>query len=64
MFPDMPLPVSSNCATAPWLPGEAVGDFVTPFVLESCLIIHVSVELCRFILGACPLQVLESLSRT
>ena len=34
MFPDMPLPVSSNCATAPWLPEEAVGDFVTPFVLE------------------------------
>ena len=28
MFPDMSLPVSSNCATAPWLPEEeAVGDF-------------------------------------
>ena len=29
MFPEMPLPVSSNCAAAPWLPEEAVGDFVT-----------------------------------
>jgi hypothetical protein len=54
MFPDMPLPVSSNCATAPWLPGEAVGDFVTPFVLESCLIIHVSVELAGSYLGHVP----------
>ena len=35
MFPTMPLPVSSNCATAPWPPVEgAVGDFVTPFVLK------------------------------
>ena len=35
MFPDMPLPGSSNCATTPWLPEEvAIGDFVTPFVLE------------------------------
>ena len=54
MFPDMPLPVSSNCATAPWLPEEAVGDFVTPFVLESCLIIHVSVELAGSYLGHVP----------
>ena len=29
-----PTPVSINCASAPWLPEEAVGDFVTPFVLE------------------------------
>ena len=34
MFPEKPLPVSSNCPTALWLPEEAVGDFVTPFVLE------------------------------
>ena len=32
MFPDMPLPLSSNCATAP-SPG-AVGDLVTPIVME------------------------------
>jgi hypothetical protein len=35
MFPDMPLPISSNCATAPWLPEEGVvGDFVTPLLDE------------------------------
>ena len=48
MFPDMLLPVSSNCATAPWLSEEAIGNFVTPFVLEywsSCLIIHVLLNL-------------------
>ena len=28
-----PTLVSSNCATSPWLPEEAVGDFVTPFVV-------------------------------
>ena len=45
MFLDMLLPVSSNCATAPWLPEEAVGDFVTPFVLERLFDHSCSVEL-------------------
>ena len=52
MFPDMPLPVSSNCATAPWLPEEgAVGDFVTPFVLEYLFDHSCSVELAGSYLG-------------
>ena len=40
-----------NCTMASW---GAVGDFVTPFVLESCLIIHVSVELAGSYLGHVP----------
>ena len=64
MFPDRPLPVSSNCATAPWLPEGIMGDFVTPFVLERLFDHSCFWWACRFILGACPLQVLESLSRT
>ena len=45
MYPDMSLPVSSNCLTAPWLPEEAVGDFVTPFVSEKFFDHSCSVEL-------------------
>ena len=55
MFPDMPLPVSSNCATAPWLPEEeVVGDFVTPFVLEQLFDHSCSVELAGSYLGHVP----------
>ena len=39
-----PTLVSSNCATAPWLPEEAVGDYVTPFVLERLFDYSCSVE--------------------
>ena len=46
MFPDMPLPVSSNCATAPQLPEEAVGDFLLlRLYWSSCLITHVLLNL-------------------
>ena len=54
MFPDMPLSVLSNCATAPWLPEEAVGDFVTPFVLEYLFDHSCSVELAVSYLGHVP----------
>ena len=55
MFPDMPLPVSSNCATAPWLPEEeAVGDFVTPFVLEKLFDYSCSVEIAGSYYGHVP----------
>ena len=54
MFPDRPLPVSSNCATAPWLPEGAVGDFVTPFVLERLFDYSCFCWTCRFILGHVP----------
>ena len=54
MFLDMSLSVSSNCATAPWLPEEAVGDFVTPFVLEKLFDYSCSVELAGSYSGHVP----------
>ena len=54
MFPDMPLPVSSNCVTAPWLPEEAVGDFDTPFVLEKLFDHSFSIELAGSYSGHVP----------
>ena len=53
MFPDRPLPVSSNCATAPWLLflRKAAGDFVTPFELEKLFDYSCSVELAGSYLG-------------
>ena len=54
MFPDRPLLVSSNCATAPWLPEGAVGDFVTPLVLERLFDYSCSVELTGSYYGHAP----------
>ena len=54
MFPEMPLPVSSNCAAAPCLPEEAVGDFVTPFLLEKSFDYSCSVELAGSYSGHAP----------
>ena len=50
MFPDRTLPVSSICATAPWLLEEG-RDFVTPFVLEKLFDYSCSVELAGSYLG-------------
>ena len=52
MFPDRPLPVSSNCATAPWCLEE--GDFVTPFVLEKLFDYSCSVEFAGSYYGHVP----------
>ena len=49
-----PTPVPSNCATAPWLPEEVVGYFVTPYVLEKLFDYSCSVELAGSFLGHAP----------
>jgi hypothetical protein len=46
--------VSSNCTTAPWLPVGALGDFVTPFILEKLFDYSCSVELAGSYYGHAP----------
>ena len=54
MFPDRPLPVSSNCATAPWLLEEGRRWLCYSICIGEVVWLFMFCWTCRFILGHVP----------